>query len=83
MFHHPKIFAWNFWKDDAERILSAMPIDTVEQQEAIPRMQGLLNLLAQQSKNDSGSIKKLQIYLDELDRRRSTDWRALFPYLNI
>jgi len=83
MFHHPKIFAWDFWKDDAERILAAMPVDTVEQQEAIPRMQGLLNLLAQQSKNDTESIKKLQIYLDELDRRRSTDWRTLFPYLNI
>jgi hypothetical protein len=26
-------------------------------------------------------IKKLHEYLDELDRRRKTDWRSLFPYL--
>jgi organic radical activating enzyme len=49
MFQHPKIFAWDFWKDDFDRILAAMPTDTEDQQEAIPRMQGLQSLLKQSS----------------------------------
>jgi hypothetical protein len=28
-------------------------------------------------------IDKLKIFLDELDRRRKTNWRAIFPYLDI
>ncbi len=83
MFQHPQIFAWDFWEQDAERILSAMPTDTVEQQEAIPRMQGMLNLLKQQKHHDMRSIRQLHTYLDELDRRRSTNWRQLFSYLDI
>jgi hypothetical protein len=83
MFQHPKIFAWDFWKNDFERIFNSMPTDTNEQREAIPRMQGLQSLLQQQQQHDFESIKQLHIYLDELDRRRSTNWRKLFPYLNI
>jgi len=83
MFQHPKIFAWDFWKNDFERIFKAMPTDTNEQREAIPRMQGLQSLLQQQQEHNFESIKQLHIYLDELDRRRSTNWRELFSYLNI
>ena len=83
MFHHPKIFAWDFWKDDFEKILNAMPTDTDAQREVIPRMQGLQSVLRQHTENDLISIKKLHIYLDELDRRRSTNWRSLFSYLDI
>jgi hypothetical protein len=83
MFQHPKIFAWNFWKDDFEKILNAMPTNTDAQREAIPRMQGLQSLLKQSFHNDLVSINQLHIYLDELDRRRSTNWRSLFSYLDI
>ena len=83
IFHHPKIFAWDFWKNDFEKILKTMPTDTLEQQEAIPRMQGLQSLLQQHQQHDLHAIQQLHTYLDELDRRRSTDWKVLFPYLNI
>ena len=83
MFQHPKIFGWDFWKEDFERILAAMPTDTVEQQEAIPRMQGLQSLLQQHQTNDHKSIQQLHEYLDEIDRRRNTNWRELFSYLDI
>ena len=83
MFHHPKIFAWDFWKTDFELILAAMPTDTLEQQEVIPRMQGLQHLLQQHQTMDTHAIKQLHEYLDEIDRRRSTNWRALFPYLDV
>jgi hypothetical protein len=83
MFQHPKNFAWELWEKDFERILSAMPQRTVEQQEAIPRMQGMQSLLKSYTKHNYAEIKKFHIYFDELDRRRNTNWRQLFPYLDI
>ena len=83
LFQHPKIYAWSFWEKDFERILSAMPQRTVEQQEAIPRMLGLQSLLQQHTVHNFQDITKLLVYLDEIDRRRGTDWQKLFWYLDI
>ena len=58
-----------------------MPTDNISQQEAIPRMIGLQRRLQNTCRQDPIQIAKLHAYLDELDRRRSTDWRSLFPYL--
>jgi len=81
MFQHPQIFSYSMWEKDFENILSSMPTDTTEQQEAIPRMIGLQKLLQQRQVHDYSSIDQLHVYLDELDRRRGTDWRGLFGYL--
>jgi hypothetical protein len=83
MFQHPKIFAYSEWAETFDKIYRVMPTDTDEQRDAIPRMQGIQKLLQQSQTNDWASIKQLQIYLDELDRRRQTNWRELFPFLDI
>ena len=83
MFQHPNIFAYSMWEKDFENILAAMPVDTIEQQEAIPRMIGLQRYLQQSIKHKHDEIKKLHVYLDELDRRRGTDWQKLFGYLKV
>jgi hypothetical protein len=83
MFQHPKHYAWETWENDFERIFAAMPQRTVEQQEAIPRMQGIQSLLKSHNTYNYTEINKLRIYFDELDRRRNTNWRQLFPYLDI
>jgi hypothetical protein len=83
MFQHPKTYAWNFWAKDFERILAAMPQRTSEQREAVPRMLGLQSLLQQQLSHNYQDIDRLRIYLDEMDRRRGTNWRDLFSYLDI
>jgi hypothetical protein len=83
MFQHPKTYAWDFWAKDFERILAAMPQRTPEQQEAVLRMLGLQSLLQQQHSHNYRDIDQLQIYLDEMDRRRGTNWRTLFSYLDI
>jgi hypothetical protein len=80
-FQQPDIFDYNLWADDFEHILKIMPTDNISQQEAIPRMIGLQRTLQNTCKQDLNKIKRLHDYLDELDRRRKTDWRALFPYL--
>ena len=83
MFQHPNTFAYDFWAKDFDRIYQAMPTITVEQQEAIPRMQGLESYLKTFKQHNWPNIEKLHVLLDEMDRRRNTNWRALFPYLDI
>jgi hypothetical protein len=80
-FQHPDIFDYSMWADDFEHILKIMPTDNIDQQEAIPRMIGLQRRLQNTCRQDPVQIAKLHTYLDELDHRRSTDWRSLFPYL--
>ena len=83
MFQHPNIFGYSMWEKDFETILKLMPTDTENQREAIPRMVGLQKYLQVFKTHNWPDVKKLHIYLDELDRRRGTDWRSVFPYLDI
>ena len=83
MFQHPQTFAWSMWANDFDRIFTAMPQRTLEQHEAILRMQGLQAQLQQQKQHNWTDIRRLHTYLDEIDRRRGTNWRSLFSYLDI
>lgn len=83
MYQHPKNFAYSFWEKSFDEILNCMPKRTFHQQEAIPRMQGLQKQLQLSNDHNFKEIKKLHVYLDELDRRRNTSWRKVYPYLNI
>ena len=80
---HPDIFDYSMWDKDFDRIFKTMKNDTAEHQEAITRMTGLQKQLQSTGKTDTFKINQLHQYLDELDRRRNTDWRSLFPYLII
>lgn len=79
---HPSAFGGEFWKNDFEKILSLMPTVNEEDIRAHGYMQGVKNLIMSSSYNDE-RIKRLHIYLDELDRRRGTNWRLIFPYLDV
>jgi MoaA/NifB/PqqE/SkfB family radical SAM enzyme len=83
MFHHPQTFAYSMWENDFKNIYRAMPTRTVHQLEAIPRMQGLEKQLQLVKTHNYKDIDKLHTLLDELDRRRNTNWRSIFPYLDI
>jgi organic radical activating enzyme len=82
-YQHPDAFSYEFWANDFDRIFKAMPTDTNNQREAIPRMTGMQRQLQQNKQHDYKKISQLHTYLDELDRRRSTNWRSIFPYLDI
>jgi hypothetical protein len=82
-YQHPDAFAYDFWAEDFDRIFKVMPTDTNEQREAIPRMTGMQKQLQKVQQYNYYRIGQLHTYLDELDRRRSTDWRSIFPYLDI
>ena len=57
--------------------------ETVEHQEVFTRLQGLEQQLESVKQHDYKQIENLHTYLDELDRRRGTNWGQLFPYLDI
>jgi hypothetical protein len=83
MYQHPQIFSYTMWEETFDKIYQVMPTRTIHQQEAIPRMQGLQKQLQVSKNHNYSEIHKLHVYLDELDRRRGTNWKNIFPYLDI
>jgi hypothetical protein len=77
---HPALFAPEVFEKDFETILSLMPQNTQRQQASQSHMQGIARYLSE-SQQDIEKIKNLQNYLTELDRRRGTNWKLLFPWL--
>lgn len=74
-----EIFSKEF-KQDAEKILSLMPRDSEENILAYEYMEGILNQILQSEQNNE-EIANLIIFLNEKDRRRGTNWRTVFPWL--
>lgn len=75
----PHILGHRIFDDDIEAILNLMPADNEENRMAYSYMQGIFNRIPQQS--DPDLIKQMFVYLNEKDRRRGTNWRAIFPWL--
>lgn len=80
---HPKWFGWDFWQEDVARILDAMPRRNANEQESLQRLDGIFSLLRDCQQPDPEMIRRLHVYLDEMDRRRGTHWRDVFPYLDL
>ena len=77
----PDIFGAGVFESDFERILATMPVGNNEYVHCKEHMQGIFAQITSAPRNTS-RIEDLKIYLTELDRRRGTDWRALFPWLD-
>jgi hypothetical protein len=76
----PYIFG-NYFAGDMQRILALMPTTTEDQQRQREAMQGIAARLSASMPNPL-AIEKLKRYLDQLDQRRQTNWRNLFPWLS-
>ena len=70
------ILGGDTFKSDFDKIISCMPEDTEQHKIAKIYMQGIIKEI-EQSEVDIAEIDKLQIFLDEKDRRRGTDWNPL------
>jgi organic radical activating enzyme len=79
---HPKIYGKDFWQNDIVKILEIMPTDNQRNIISKKFMSGLLNSLPNRDP-DYEQIKNLKFFLDQLDKRRNTDWRKIFSYLDI
>ena len=81
-FMHPKAYGYNFWKKDLENIVKLMPTDSKQDKLAMAYMQGQFRQI---TNNDPDMIlvKQLKSFLSLLDQRRNTNWREVYPYLDI
>jgi len=78
--HNPDMFGPTFWKEDFEKALCLMPQSNWQENMAHQYLTGIHQQI-QNSCKDSKLIVQLVTHLDELDRRRGSNWRALFPYI--
>jgi hypothetical protein len=74
------IFGGEFWKTDFDKILSLMPTETDQHKITKKYMEGLVQEIFNNKRDDS-EILKLITFLNEKDRRRGTNWKELFPWL--
>lgn len=79
-YHNPDIFGPDFWKEDFNKALTLMPSNNWQEIEARKYLEGI-HQQVQNSCKDDKMIVQLVTHLDELDRRRGTDWKSLFPYI--
>jgi hypothetical protein len=76
----PYILPGDIFRSDFEKILSLMPEDNETQRDHKQLMQGIANKSAM-STTQIEKVYNLKIFLDEIDRRRGTNWKLLFPWL--
>lgn len=78
--HNPDIFGPDFWMADLQRAMDLMPARDWQEINAREYLQGITRQIASSDRRPE-LILQLQTHLDELDRRRGTCWKSLFPYL--
>jgi hypothetical protein len=74
------MFGGEIFQQDFDRILNLMPDETDVQQGQKQMMAGIANRSKKCSSN-LDQIQRLKNYLTELDKRRKTNWRQTFPWL--
>ena len=79
-FLHPGIFGPGFFANDFDAIMHRMPEDSVQHNEARRYMHGIFKQINSCAR-DQQKINQLSVFLDEMDRRRGTDWKSVFPWL--
>ena len=67
--------------EDFEKTLCMMPQDDQDQSNTHGYLQGIAKQSAANPVNQF-EVQKLKTFLDEMDRRRNTDWRKVFPWLD-
>lgn len=76
----PNIFGPGVFDSDFDKVLELMPEDNDSQISSKKYMSGIADDIKQKTPNIL-EIKKLFVFLTEIDRRRGTDWRTTFPWL--
>ena len=79
-YMNPDIFEPGFLNGYFEQVLAVMPEATWQQQEAKKYMAGVQQQI-EKARANPVEQQKLKTYLNEIDRRRNTNWRETFPWL--
>lgn len=79
---HPEIYGNIFWQEDIKKIIESMPCDTNMDKIISDSLVGAFNSITNKEPNHK-MIAIFKSFLDQLDQRRNTNWRKVFPYLDI
>lgn len=79
---HPSVFGKHFWQDDLKNIMSEWPVDDDQDKAQMNEIKGVFHSITNTAP-DQKMVRFFKHYLDQLDQRRNTDWRSVFPYLDI
>jgi len=74
-FLHPEVFGADFFGNDFDEIIALMKPGA---------QQDYMNGIRQQLRfatKDAESLRQLKVFLEEIDRRRKTNWQKSFPWL--
>lgn len=77
----PAIFGAGVFDQDFKHILEIMRVNTLAEQSAKEHMSGIFKQIENTPRNLE-LVNGLIDYLTEIDRRRNTNWRELFPWLD-
>lgn len=78
-FMHPGYWGTDLWQEDFKNLLALMAKNSDDRH---AEMLGIWKDVQTLGPNEE-KREVFRVYLDELDRRRGTNWRSLFPYLDI
>lgn len=76
----PNILGGDIFKEDFNLIFKLMPKNTHQEKEAVTYMKGIWTEI-NNSKLNLEELTKLKKFLTEIDRRRNTNWRKIFPWI--
>ena len=79
---HPGAFGRTFWQNDLGRIIKEWPRDDQQDLLQMNEIKGIFDTIPTQEPNKE-LLKFFKHFLDQLDNRRNTNWREVFPYLDI
>jgi organic radical activating enzyme len=77
----PNIFGSGVFDKDFDRVLNLMPNESDDEKRAFNYMSGIAREIETHEMNKQ-EINNLFIFLNEKDRRRQTNWRDTFTWLN-
>ena len=81
--YHPSAFGSEFFKQQLDEVETAHPITEPWDEETKKRIAGINKLLTSGSVlPDANRLSRLKTRLDEIDTRRGTDWKSLYPEIN-
>lgn len=79
-YMNPDIFGGELFKKDLEDIIDNLPNDNEFDREISNYFMGISKQIVSSSQNIK-QIENLKIFLEEIDRRRNTDYKIYFPWL--
>lgn len=80
-FLSPEVLPYRINQSAINEVLSLMPEETWLDKWCKERLAGAVEVMENSPEGNPELMKDLRVYLDELDRRRSTNWRKTFPWL--